>query len=62
MAKETGVYCLDISKLVFGGVVLAGVMDLGIDRYWLFGWGFVIVLVMAVAGLIFIGLSNLKNK
>lgn len=62
LAKETGVYCLDISKLVFGGVVLAGVMDLGIDRYWLFGWGFVIVLAMAVAGLIFIGLSNLKNK
>ena len=47
---------------MFGGVVLAGVMDLGIDRYWLFGWGFVIVLAMAVAGLIFIGLSNLKNK
>ena len=62
LAKETGVYCLDISKQVFGGVVLAGVMDLGIDRYWLFGWGFVIVLAMAVAGLIFIGLSNLNNK
>lgn len=62
LAKETGVYCLDISKLVFGGVVLASVMDLGIDRYWLFGWGFVIVLAMAVAGLIFIGLSNLNNK
>ena len=47
---------------MFGGVVLAGVMDLGIDRYWLFGWGFFIVLAMAVAGLIFIGLSNLNNK
>lgn len=53
---------LTSQKLVFGGVVLAGVMDLGIDRYWLFGWGFVIVLAMAVAGLIFIGLSNLNNK
>lgn len=53
---------LTSQKLVFGGVVLASVMDLGIDRYWLFGWGFVIVLAMAVAGLIFIGLSNLNNK
>ena len=53
---------LTSQKLVFGGVVLASVMDLGIDRYWLFGWGFFIVLAMAVAGLIFIGLSNLKNK
>lgn len=53
---------LTSQKLVFGGVVLVGVRDLGIDRYWLFGWGFVIVLAMAVAGLIFIGLSNLNNK
>lgn len=53
---------LTSQKLVFGGVVLASVMDLGIDRYWLFGWGFFIVLAMAVAGLIFIGLSNLNNK
>lgn len=62
MAKETGVYCLDISKLVFGGVVLAGVMDLGIDRYWLFGLGSLIVLITALTGLALLGLSNFKSK
>ena len=62
LAKETGVYCLDISKLVFGGVVLAGVMDLGIDRYWLFGLGSLIVLITALTGLALLGLSNFKSK
>ena len=29
---EIGKYCTDISKLVFGGIILAGLMDLEINR------------------------------
>ena len=62
LMKELGVYCLDISKLIFGGVVLAGVMDLEINRYWLFGLGSLIVIVIALAGFAFIKLSDVKNR
>lgn len=62
LMKELGVYCLDISKLIFGGVVLAGIMDLEINRYWLFGLGSLIVIVIALAGFAFIKLSDVKNR
>ena len=62
LMKELGVYCLDISKLIFGGVVLAGIMDLEINRYWLFGLGSLIVIVIALAGVAFIKLSDVKNR
>jgi len=29
MMQESGKYCLDMSKLIFGGVILAGIMNLG---------------------------------
>lgn len=32
-AEKLGDYCLDISKLVFGGIVLAGVMELDVNPY-----------------------------
>ena len=50
---ELGKYCMDISKLVFGGIILAGVMELDVDKALLFGIGFAAVLIMAVAGLLF---------
>ena len=62
LMKELGVYCLDISKLIFGGVVLAGIMDLEINRYWLFGLGSLIVIVIALAGFAFIKVSDVKNR
>lgn len=62
LMKELGVYCLDISKLIFGSVVLAGIMDLEINRYWLFGLGSLIVIVIALAGFAFIKLSDVKNR
>lgn len=62
LMNELGVYCLDISKLIFGGVVLAGIMDLEINRYWLFGLGSLIVIVIALAGFAFIKLSDVKNR
>ena len=65
MLGELGKYCIDISKLVFGGVVLAGIMKLDVNRALLFGLGTVVVLFVVLltvsAGLICILLAN-SNK
>ncbi len=60
--KEFGNYCLDISKLVFGGIILAGIMELDISRFILFGIGAVIVLLTAITGFIFVRLSNSEKE
>ncbi len=63
MFGELGKYCIDISKLVFGGVILAGIMKLDINRILLFGLGTIIVLLTVIAGLICMLLANSnKNK
>ena len=33
MMQELGKYCLDMSKLIFGGVILAGIMNLGVEKF-----------------------------
>ena len=48
--EKFGDYCLDIFKLVFGGVILAAVMQLDINTTWLFVIGGIIVCIMAFAG------------
>lgn len=58
---EFGRYCLDISKLVFGGIILAGIMELNINHLVLFGIGTVIVLLTAITGFVFIKLSNTQK-
>lgn len=30
--EEAGKYLLDVSKLIFGGVILAGVMNLNVEK------------------------------
>ena len=62
MFGEIGKYCLDISKLVFGGVILAGIMNLDVNYYALFIFGSLSVLLMAVAGFVCINFSNSKRK
>ena len=58
---EIGKYSLDISKLVFGGIILAGIMKLDINRVLLFVLGGTVVLLLAIAGFAFIILSNRKK-
>lgn len=60
--NELGKYCIDISKLVFGGVILAGIMKLEINRTLLFGLGAIIVLIMLVTGLGCTLLSNMQKE
>lgn len=59
---EIGKYSLDISKLVFGGIILAGIMKLDINRVLLFVLGGTVVLLLAIAGFAFIILSNRKKQ
>ena len=50
--EETGKYFLDVSKLIFGGVILAGVMNLEMDKFVLFLTGGASVLGSAIFGII----------
>ncbi|MBO5614442.1 MAG: ABC transporter permease [Prevotella sp.] len=50
IALEAGKFCLDIAKLVFGGVILAGVMQQGIEFNSLFLTGTGVVLLFVVFG------------
>lgn len=59
---EIGKYSLDISKLVFGGIILAVIMKLDINRVLLFVLGGTVVLLLAIAGFAFIVLSNRKKQ
>lgn len=55
---EGGKFCLDIAKLVFGGVILAGLMKQDIDFLTLFLVGFGVVIIFAVLGFILISKSK----
>ena len=50
IAFEAGKFCLDIAKLVFGGVILAGIMQQGIEFNSLFLTGLGVVLLFVVFG------------
>jgi len=48
--KEASHFALDMAKLIFGGVILAGIMDLDVDKWVLFLVGGLIVLIMILLG------------
>ena len=58
---EVGKFFIDIAKLVFGGIILASIMKIEINRSLLFIFGGVAVVVFALAGLLFIALSKSKR-
>ena len=49
---ELGKFMVDIAKLVFAGVIIAGIMDENIDHRLLFLMGSLVVIVFAFVGLI----------
>ena len=55
---EGGKFCLDIAKLVFGGVILAGIMAQDMNIALLLAVGFGVVLVFVLFG--FYLISKLK--
>lgn len=60
MTEEVGKLCIDIAKLIVGGVILAEIMrtDIAPERLIIFGSAF--VFLFAIFGIIFIIKS--KNK
>ena len=61
VALEAGKFCLDIAKLVFGGVILAGIMQQGIAFNSLFLSGLGVVVLFFVFGLFLIKKSKTKR-
>ena len=49
---ELGKFMVDIAKLVFAGVIIAGIMDENIDHRLLFLTGSLVVIVFAFVGLL----------
>ena len=48
LCEKFGDYCLDLSKLIFGGVILAAIMQLDINTVWLSVVGTVIVALVVI--------------
>ncbi|MEG2278197.1 MAG: DUF6722 family protein [Odoribacter sp.] len=62
LLEEAGKYSLDISKLVFGGVVLAGIMNLDVNTWILFNIGTIVLTLTAMAGFLMLYLSKIKRE
>lgn len=60
--EEAGKYCLDLSKLIFGGVVLVSIVDMSINIVTLLIVGIAIILILAYAGFALLKLSNTKKE
>ena len=58
---EIGKFFLDIAKLIFGGIILAGIMEIGVDKYLLFMIGGALTVIFAIAGLLLMILSKTKK-
>ena len=57
-----GKFCLDLAKLIFGGIILASVMKKDIDTGKVLVFGALITLFLAVFGFFLILMSKDKNK
>ena len=53
MMQEYGTYFLDMSKLIFGGIILAGIMNVGFNNAVLFSVGGLFVFIFAYYGFYF---------
>lgn len=58
---EIGKFFLDIAKLIFGGIILAGIMEIGVDKYLLFTIGGICTVIFAIVGLYAIMYSKSKK-
>lgn len=51
LGTETGKFCLDVAKLIIGGIVLASIVKENIDSMLLIGVGFIFVIFLTLVGL-----------
>ena len=57
---EASKYSLDVSKLIFGGIILSGIMGLKIDEANLIMFGVIAALLTAFFGMVMFILGNKK--
>jgi hypothetical protein len=43
-------FLLDMTKLVFAGIILTGIIDLELDKIWLFTIGFIVIFILITSG------------
>ena len=57
---EASRYSLDLSKLIFGGIILSGIMGMQIEKAYLLLVGLIAVILTALFGFIMFLLANKK--
>lgn len=57
---EASRYNLDLSKLIFGGIILSGIMGMQIEKAYLLIVGLIAVILTALFGFIMFLLANKK--
>ena len=57
---EASRYSLDLSKLIFGGIILSGIMGMEIEKAYLLIVGLIAVILTALFGFIMFLLANKK--
>lgn len=60
--SEGGKFCLDLAKLIFGGIILASIMKKDIDTEKLLVFGALITMFLAVCGFFLILMSKDKKR
>ncbi len=55
-------FSLDLAKLVFGGVILAGIMGMDVNTNYLFIIGGLSIIILTLLGYIFIVLKHNTRK
>jgi hypothetical protein len=54
MKEQLGKYCLDLSKLVFGGAIISAIMKEDISLLWITLFGGLAVVILAIGGFLMI--------
>ena len=54
MKEHLGKYCLDLSKLVFGGAILSAIVKESLHIFWIILVGGLVVAILGVTGFLLI--------
>jgi hypothetical protein len=56
--EHIGKYCIDLSKLVFGGAIISTIVKENISIFWVILLGGIAVVILAAAGFVLIKKNN----
>lgn len=60
--EKAGDFLLDIAKLIFGGVILAGIVAEGVNKFWLYVIGGVIFLLCLLFAFVLYKITKKEDK